>query len=414
MQLPANAKRSQTYVMLALCGLAFIPRLALILYYTRETPTQNFWTYGYEPSHIAAALVRGYGFSSPFTEHSGPTAWLPPVYPWLIALFYWLFGIFSAKALACLLALNLISATLTVAVVYRIGLRLSTEVAFGGALLWAISPDAIPMSVRIWDISPATLLGALVVLWYLRVIEPAARTRDWVIYGLLWGCAALVSTTLLAMMPLAIAVLLFAHRGRMRKQALMATAIAILITVPWTIRNYREFGRLIPIRGNFGEELWAGNHPGVSGPADESVHPLKDKTELNDYLTMGESRYVVSRQQKARQFIRENPKTFAVLTWERFLSFWSAPLVMDAAWPTICSVLAWIATVLLLWRRESRMIAVPFVAVMIFFPFSYYISHAESYFRSPVEPEISLLAVYAFFAGIALLSARGKTRSDAS
>jgi 4-amino-4-deoxy-L-arabinose transferase-like glycosyltransferase len=398
-----------------LCSLALLIRLIVVWRYVHTIAWPDFWTFGFEPSHIAAALVRGFGFSSPFTDHSGPTAWIPPVYPWIISLAYRLFGIYSAKAVGFMLALNLTCATLTTAAIYRIGLRcFSAEVAFGGALLWTVSPDAVAMSVRIWDISAATLLMTLMVLSYLRAIESKQRWSDWIAFGILAGVSALTTTTLLAMLPFVLVVLFFFPRGAFRKPSIVVLAITVLLMLPWVVRNFDRFGRLIPIRGNFGAELWAGNHPGVRGPADESVHPLKNKSELIDYLRMGESQYVASRQKMAIQFIRQNPGRFVQLTGERILSFWTSPLVMDSAWPAICAMLAWAATVLLLWRRETWLIATPFAATMIFFPFSYYISHAESYFRSPIEPLISLLAVYAFFRCIEWISSRGKAPSGES
>lgn len=408
MQAKTITPRAKFLLLLALSGLAFLVRLVVVWRYFKTTSTMDFWTFGFEPSHIAAALARGLGFSSPFTDNGGPTAWLPPAYPWLIEISFRIFGMFSARALECMLAINIACATLTTAAIYRIGLRcFSAEIAFCGALLWAISPDAVAMSVRIWDIGIASMLGVLVVLWYLRIVQSEARTIDWVIYALLWGVSALTTTTLLAMMPLALLVLFFHGRGKYRRQAVFAGAIVILAMVPWTIRNYRQLGHLIPIRGNFGAELWMGNHPGVQGPADESMHPLKNPQELSDYLSMGEPTYVATRQRMAKEFIRQNPGLFAKLTVERFISFWAAPLVMTSGWPIGCSVLAWVSTIFLLWRRESRLIAVPFAAAMIFFPLSYYISHAESYYRSPIEPLISLLAAYAVFTCLDMISHRG-------
>ncbi len=409
MALKPNSTRGRLPILLALCGLAFVVRLIVVWRYVHTISWPDFWTFGFEPSHIAAALVRGYGFSSPFTDQSGPTAWIPPVYPWIISLAYRVFGVYSAGAVWFMLGFNLVCATLTTAAIYRIGLRaFSAETAFGGALLWAISPDAVAMSVRIWDISVATLLAALVVFWYLRAIEAKQRRGDWIVFGVLSGIAAMTTTTLLAMLPLVLIVLFVWNRGEFRKQATAVLTITVLFMLPWVVRNFEQLGRLIPIRGNFGAELWAGNHPGVRGPADESVHPLKNRAELSDYLSMGESQYVASRQKMAVQFIRQNPGRFVRLTGARILSFWTAPLVMDSTWPAICAVLAWAATLLLLWRRETWLIAAPFASTMIFFPFSYYISHAEPYFRSPIEPLISLLAVFAFFRGIEWISSRGK------
>src|SRR5579872_3969283 len=43
-----------------------------------------------EPYQIARALSRGEGFANPFGDQVGPTAWVAPVYPTLLAGFYWL------------------------------------------------------------------------------------------------------------------------------------------------------------------------------------------------------------------------------------------------------------------------------------------------------------------------------------
>ena len=39
------------------------------------------WSFGYETGRVARALTEGEGFSSPFRQPSGPTAWLMPAYP---------------------------------------------------------------------------------------------------------------------------------------------------------------------------------------------------------------------------------------------------------------------------------------------------------------------------------------------
>jgi hypothetical protein len=53
------------------------------------------------------------------------------------------------------------------------------------------------------------------------------------------------------------------------RRALIPTAIAVLMIVPWTIRNYNDFHTLIPIRIGLGTALWEGmgeipNHYGPS------------------------------------------------------------------------------------------------------------------------------------------------------
>ena len=49
-------------------------------------------TLGAEYNAIAIAIVKGRGFSDPFMVESGPTAWMPPILPYIIAVLYYLFS----------------------------------------------------------------------------------------------------------------------------------------------------------------------------------------------------------------------------------------------------------------------------------------------------------------------------------
>src|SRR5579863_9551147 len=51
-----------------------------------------------ETGNIAYALADGRGFSSAFRTNSGPTAWLTPVYPLIVAGVFRIFGTFTAKS----------------------------------------------------------------------------------------------------------------------------------------------------------------------------------------------------------------------------------------------------------------------------------------------------------------------------
>ena len=68
------------------------------------TPSNPFE--GNEASHIAAHLVRGDGFASPFTDLAIPTAQQPPLYPLFMAGIFRLFGAFSKISLYLILAAN--------------------------------------------------------------------------------------------------------------------------------------------------------------------------------------------------------------------------------------------------------------------------------------------------------------------
>src|SRR3954463_14524154 len=51
--------------------------------------------YGWEMGRIAQSLAEGNGFANPFQLPTGPTAWEPPVYPFLMAGVFKLFGVYT-------------------------------------------------------------------------------------------------------------------------------------------------------------------------------------------------------------------------------------------------------------------------------------------------------------------------------
>ena len=58
------------------------------LHFTAVSDANNNFVLGVEHANIAFALTIGRGFSDPFGSETGPTAWMPPLYPILIAAFY--------------------------------------------------------------------------------------------------------------------------------------------------------------------------------------------------------------------------------------------------------------------------------------------------------------------------------------
>ena|SRR5580704_3423356 len=51
--------------------------------------------FGYETGRIARSIALGKGFSSPLNVDTGPTIWLTPIYPYLLAGIFKLFGVYT-------------------------------------------------------------------------------------------------------------------------------------------------------------------------------------------------------------------------------------------------------------------------------------------------------------------------------
>src|SRR5215813_3752318 len=121
--------------------IAFFLRVIWILIghtYKFKTTDDNF-SFGWEMGRIAASLASGHGFSSPFGPATGPTAWEPPFYPYLVAAVFKIFGIYSRASAFVLLSINSVFSGLTCIPIFLIARRIFSEkVADGSAWVWAV------------------------------------------------------------------------------------------------------------------------------------------------------------------------------------------------------------------------------------------------------------------------------------
>src|SRR6185437_3653918 len=88
---------------------AFLLRLAAMA----VVPHTDIWLTAGEMGNIAKALARSQGFSSPFAQPTGATAWVPPAYPFFLGLVFRFLGTFSRGSMLATLLFQTIVATLT-------------------------------------------------------------------------------------------------------------------------------------------------------------------------------------------------------------------------------------------------------------------------------------------------------------
>ena len=286
----------------------------------RFSAFEDHFTFGYEMARVARALVTGYGYADPFSGHTGPTAWVPPLYPLLIAAVFKLAGIYTPLSGWILLTVNSVFSAATALCIYEIAMRCyNRRVALWSAWIWALYPAAMQYAVRwVWETSLSTFLFAAVLVLALRmraIGEVYAKsdpqtTRRWLLFGLLCGAIALSNSTLLLWVPVCgIWILLGApQKSHALPRAALAGLVFIACIAPWTSRNWRVFHAFVPLRSNFGAELYAGNGPGSYGfrygvliqlPEQDIQHRL--------YVQLGEIAYVHQRGQLAKAWIADIP-----------------------------------------------------------------------------------------------------------
>jgi 4-amino-4-deoxy-L-arabinose transferase-like glycosyltransferase len=355
------------------------------------------WKSGLEMGSVASSIVSGQGFSSPFRAPSGPTAWLPPLYPYLIAGVFKGFGVYSNVSTWIVVGLQCLFSALICPVIQSIGREIFGEaVGVWSAWVWACFPysAAIPIII-IWESSLSALLLGLLLMLTLR-LGKAASLRGFLAFGALWGLAALTNVALVSLLAF-FAWWIWYRRRQAGVNCGWSVAVALLVffacIAPWIIRDYRVFGQLIPVRDNFGEELWMGNRDGGTGEWVPGVHPSQNKYELEQYIRLGEISYVAQKQRDAQAYIAARPVTFVRLTAGRILYFWFGPRVFVPILYFVMSVPAFLG---LGWmsrcrRPESRL----FLAILGVYPCVYYFTHVFARYRYPIEPEMVMLAVFA-------------------
>ena len=170
-----------------------------------------------ETGNIAYALAQGKGFSNVFRTETGPTAWLAPVYPLIVAATFKLFGTFTARAFFACAALNILFSSAACVPIFFAGKRIGgLGVAAGAAWLWAIFPSAVMMPFEwIWDTSLSALLAALI-LWATLELAKSERWLDWGVYGILWGLALMTNPALGVLLPFLLGWAVYRGRGESR------------------------------------------------------------------------------------------------------------------------------------------------------------------------------------------------------
>src|SRR5450755_3061096 len=164
-------------------------RLVVMVFLLPEQlePQRDHWHFGYETGRIARSIVEGRGFSSPLFEDTGPTAWMTPVYPYLVAGVFKVFGVYTKASATVLLSLNALLSALACVPIFLIArISFGERVAKWSGWAWAFFPYAIYFPVeRIWETWLATLLLCILFLITLH-LDSEEKFSKWAIFGLLW------------------------------------------------------------------------------------------------------------------------------------------------------------------------------------------------------------------------------------
>jgi hypothetical protein len=159
--------------------------------YKIRTDQANF-NFGFEAGRIARSLATGQGYANPFNGVSGPTAWLPPLFPLLLAGVFKVFGVYTRASGFVILTLNSLFSAAVAPAVYEIAARVfdakgiarqgskhAAPVALWSAWVWAVYPAALQYAIHwVWEMSLTAMLFAWVIVVALRLREEAGSRKQ--------------------------------------------------------------------------------------------------------------------------------------------------------------------------------------------------------------------------------------------
>jgi 4-amino-4-deoxy-L-arabinose transferase-like glycosyltransferase len=374
----------------------------------RVVPFQN------EVGNVADSLAHGHGFCCLFRQPTGPTAWLAPVYPLLVAAIFKLFGSFTVASFYAAALMNSLFSALACVPLFYAGKRIAgLSVAATACWLWAIFPSGIMMPFEwIWDPSLSALLAASL-LWATLEIADNPGSREFTRYGLLWGISLLTNPALGALLPFLagwIALRQFRRRTLRLAPLLLSLAVLLACLLPWTIGNAVQFHRFIPARSNFPYELWSGNNE-IFDEHSRAVNRITRYEQVRLYAKLGENAFLEDKWQKATEFIRTHPALYAQLFSRRIVATW---LGVESPWQDFLRAESLFVRFILIWNALTLLGVLVgllrlfltrnpfFLPVAIFplvFPLTFYIAHTSLRHRHPCDPVLALLMAIALLGG---------------
>ena len=388
--------------------LSFLLQVAMIGIFRqyRTRAEEDHFGFGWEMGRVARSIALGQGFSNPYGGNTGPSAWEPPLYPYLMAGVFKIFGIYTYASAWVLLTINSLFAALTTIPIFLIAHKTFGErVAIWSARAWALNPYIWYWSIHwIWDTTFNPLILALIFLLALELQEWNGW-RGWIYFGSVVGRGRAWPVHRCSHFCLSAA---YGFGGRRFKNGLtslrgvvLSSVIFFLVLSPWLVRNYEVFGRFVFLRDDFGLQFRLGNWKGADGMLMAYLQPNLNKLEFEKFQRMGELAYAADCKRLAFDWIRENPGRFAVVSLKRFFYYWNGvPKATDsrAPWDFRNSLfLAWSVLAILglaqALRQKARG-AWLFAGLILTYPTTYYFVFPHARYRHPIEPELLILVVF--------------------
>ena len=392
---------------------AFVLRFAYIM------TLENKWYY-YDTVHwdkAATSILNGEGFGTGYSFSNlgfDQEYGLEPAYPVFLSGIYGLFGrnFVIVRIFQCLMGAAVCY------LVFLIGAKVfNRNAGIVGSAIATFFPLHIFISGMLYPTLLFTFLIAVTVFCLVKITESDSYLYP-ILAGLFLALATQTIPIVFAFYPLAAFwLLLLVKKSNVQrwKHLLVTFSIAFLALLPWTIRNYLVFDKIVPIRAAFGDDLLkvkiTVDSDNVDLYKDEIENSGIDQAELNRQIASMQSKGFLG---KVQSIVFDNPGKFIKRYSSEFVHFWipypdpdrvktkNKFLSTFTKWLSILSfgpVL--IFGVIGAWAsRQAFRSSLLLVFMIMSFAFAYSFFVTQMRYRIPIEPYLIVFAGFGLLVSI--------------
>ncbi|RZB30174.1 MAG: hypothetical protein SRB1_02454 [Desulfobacteraceae bacterium Eth-SRB1] len=355
---------------------------------------------------LANNILDGRGYSS---DGINPIAGRVPLYPIFLSLIFFLGG----KHYLVVRVIQSILGAATCIMIYFLGKEIfSRRVAIMAAIIAAFYYPFIQISAYLVTETVSIFL-LLFSFWWLVKSKEDNFAWSLIFGGILLGLAGLTRSTFFGFYPLIPLILVLTSHSKkegLKQGTLILIGIALAL-LPWVTRNYLDFHKFIPISTRAGYALYQGNNPMATGDSGGwwpvgSQYVIPEEAAL-----MTEIERSLYFEEKAKNFIKNNPKRFFHLFLKKIVNMWrpyysgtsrlSQLVIIFSYIPIMILGIAGIFLSYKTWRKSIIL-----VSFILYYVFVHAILVATIRYRWPAMP------FFFIFAGFTVTYIRDKVQAS--
>ncbi len=353
---------------------------------------------------IAMNIVNGNGYREDLkvdVNYDVAIVRVGPLYEYFLAGTYKIFGhryefVWILQAL--MHALSALFIYLTALLIFQ-DLSYQRKIGLWAAAIFGFYPDLIEISSMLLIETLYLFLASLMFyLFFLYFRRPNKYLLIWL--GLASGLAVLARPPILFLVPI---ILFFFYQKKLWIKGFLFLIVLGVVFMPWTVRNYLVYQKVMPFGAGGGFNLWIGNYPGSNGEQE----PQKIHFDYMENHKIGELQDESVRQFK--NYIVNYPGEFFKLSLLRAskyfsvvrpMGFWfyqkglgQALFIFSSALASVFLFIFGLAGMVRAFK-ESNLALNYLLALTIITPLIIFITVVETRYRFQIYPFLAILAGY--------------------